>query len=189
MRGPLQLKGGVYLIDRGSETVAPDYLGGHLVARLESMLQFRFLNEWSVGNKGTQGVSWGRVSGDTVDLRAHFTDHTELFMSVATNWRSDELNFNPSDEGKYRIGHMMRDTNLSSIIIRDMDAPLANPALYIPYAMCTDPSWFIMRSARLLEAAEMSMASVWYDNSRPPFEWGDISKFWTPEEEEGEPSA
>jgi len=178
----MQLKGGVYLIDR---TASPlPLLGGTLVARLASVGKYKLGTASQIGRKGNGSPSWGRINGNWIEMDATFVELTENFMKVVTNQRNSGTDFSP-DPSVYKDGTILTDQNYTALVIRDEDSPLSYPALYIPYCYCIDNGFFAFRDGELMEGCDLSIVSVHYDRNVKPYEWGDITGFDGYEEEGG----
>ena len=78
----------------------------------------------------------------------------------------------------YKHGHLLGANQYSALIIRDEEAPLDYPALYIPYAFCMDNGWFAARGANHVDLAEIQLVSVDFaGDDGVPFEYGPIDQF------------
>lgn len=177
-KGPIELKGNMYLIDRANVGDPDDgYLGGIKVGRLHQVLQYKTGVEVQVGAKADRAPSWGRIVGDWIEIVTTFIDWNENLIEVVTNKRNQGLYFTPEESG-VKKGHIMRPQNINAVIIRDEDSPTEFPALYIPYCVCLEAGWQVARGAKQTELMELLLTSLDYDGDDGiPFAYGKLETF------------
>lgn len=173
--GPIEIVGDIYVIERGDEETAPDYLGGQRIGRLSEVLSWSIESMLDIRKKG--GVSHGlaRITGDSIEVDLALTDYNEELVSLISNKRSSAETFAPGRWGR-KVGHLLRPEDTHAIVIRDSQTPLEFPALYIPYAICLGSGWMAARGAKHTELMEIVLTSLALSPG-PPFEYGDITAF------------
>lgn len=188
-RGPLVIKGDLYLLQRGTEETPTNYLGGERVARLSELLTYQLGTEVDVRSKGDSSPSVSRITGDWIEIDATFEDFNENFMELITNGRAeDDGSFIPGNKG-VKTGHLLREDDYHCLIIRDSEKPMEYPALYIPYAVCLRGGVLSARVTGHTELAEVMITSI-DPADEAPFKYGDIQTWIdaeTEEEEDEEP--
>lgn len=177
-KGPIQLKGNMYLIDRDNVGDPVDgYLGGVKVGRLHEVLQLKTGVEVQVGAKSDRAPSWGRIVGDWIEIITTFIDWNENLLEVVTNKRNQDLSFVPETAGAKK-GHILRPSNVNAVIIRDEVSPIEYPALYIPYCVCLESGWQVARGAKQTALMELLLTSLDMDGDDGiPFAYGKLEDF------------
>jgi hypothetical protein len=182
--GPMELRGGIFLINRGLDDLAPDLLGGTRVGRLEEVLQWKMGSNVHSGTKGNNTPTHARITGDWIEVSLTLSELTEEYLTLITNKRSSGLYFRPGAVGKY--GHILRASEYNAIVIRDEKAPEDYPALYIPFVVCADNGWHASRGVEHTALANITLLShdVGGAAGPVPFEYGAITSFLGYEEPE-----
>lgn len=175
--GPIRLRGDLYIVDRNTPLDPVNgILTGRRVGRLKEVLAYRLNTTSQVGRKSSSAPQWARITGDSITIELTLEDWNEDMLSIMTNKRSSGIDFIPGEHG-VKLGHILRESDLHALVIRDSGDVGSRPGLYIPYAFTLDSGWLSARRTGHTELCELVITSVDYRDDVHPFVYGNLVEY------------